>query len=165
MNCTLVRFGKRRCVSSNGPICCARSGADFRQRQHAMRIADRGRAKVELLPAQMNRFVDDFAARAGHGNFVAPETDLAHLDAHDLAAFHDRGLHQAAGGFDGELVLADQFLVPQIARKNPQAVAALFRLAAVGIENAQPRTSPFWRAADRAGCRPSRRRNCDGKSS
>ena len=105
-----VRFQQR-------PQLPGQVGADFRQRQHTMRIANRRRAKVELLSAQVNRFVDDFAARAGHGNFVAPETDPAHLDAHDFTAVHDRGLHEAAGRFEHEFVLADQFPVPQ--KANP----------------------------------------------
>ena len=137
MNCTLVRFGKRRCVSSNGPNCRARSALIFGNGTTQCGLPIVAAQKVNCSPAQMNRFVEDFAARAGHGDFVAPETDLAHLDAHGLAAVQDRGPHQAAGRFDGKFILADQFPVPQKARKNAQAVAALFRLAAVGIENAE----------------------------
>src|SRR5260221_6199175 len=93
----------------------------------------------------MDRPIDDFAARTVHGNLVAPETDLAHLDAHDFAAFRDRGFDHAAGRLDGELVLGDEFFVPEIARKNPQAVAAFFRLAAVGIVDPQAERRFFRR--------------------
>ena len=111
--------------------------ADFRQRQDAVRIADRRGAKRELASADGNFFVEHFAARAGDGNLVAPKADPAHFDADRFAAVKNGRAHQAARRLDGKFLAADNFPVPQITRENAQAVAAFFRLAAVGIENSQ----------------------------
>src|SRR5207244_2122471 len=112
-------------------------GANFRQPEHAMRIADSRGAESELASADGNLFVDDFALRARDGNLVAPETDLAHLDAYRFAAVEHSGFHESGRRLHGELLSGDKFAVPKIAREDAQAVTAFLRLAAVGIENAQ----------------------------
>ena len=56
----------------------------------------------------MNRLIDAFVG-AGEttGDLVAPETDPAHLDLNDFAAFAHRGFHHTTWSFDGELVFAE----------------------------------------------------------
>ena len=119
------------------PVLLRQSGVDFRQRNDAVRIPDRRRAKAERAAADRDFFIDDLATRAGYGNFVAPETDLAHFDAHGFAAVQHARFHHAALSLDGELFVFDQLPVPEITREDAQPIAALFRLAAVRIENAQ----------------------------
>ena len=106
-----------------------------RRYHDAMRIANRRGAKGELASADGNFLVEHFAARAGHGNLVAPKADPAHLDADGFAAVKNGRAHEAARRLDGEFLAADHFPVPQIAREDAQAVAAFFGFAAVGIVN------------------------------
>src|ERR1017187_4521910 len=115
----------------------ARTDAHY---HHAVRIANGRRAKGELTSADGDFFIDDFGLRAGHGNFLAVETDVAHLDARHFAAIENRRAHNAAVGLEGKLVVAHNLRVPEVARKDADTVATLLRDAAVGIVNLQ-RTS------------------------
>ncbi len=90
-----MRLGKRAWVSSNGPICRARSALIFGSGKTQCGLPTVRGAEIEFLPAQMDRLVDDLAVRTDDGNFIAPKTYLAHLDTHDLAAFRDGGFHHA----------------------------------------------------------------------
>src|SRR5256886_7869886 len=112
------------------PELLRQSGVDFRQRNDAVRIPDRRRAKAERAATDGDFFIDDLAPRTSYGNFVAPETDLAHFDAHGFSAVQHARFHHSALSLDSELFVFDQLPVPEVTREDAQPVAALFRLAA-----------------------------------
>lgn len=114
---------------------------DFVQREDTMWIANRGRAESEFPPADRDFFVDNLTRRPDDRNCFARKTDFAHFDPNHFAVVEHGGFHEATGSFDGKFRVADEFSIPQIARKDAQAVAAFFRFTAVGIVNAQSK----WR--------------------
>ena len=109
---------------------------DLGQRQHAMRIADRGGAVLEFAVAGLDSFTEDISAGADDRDTIALEAHLAHVDADGAAAGINGGAHETTGGFDGEfLIRPDLFLIPEVAGKDAESIAALFGFAAVGIED------------------------------
>src|SRR2546423_1517604 len=105
-----------------------------------MRITDGRGANVERPVARHQILAQNFAARAAHRNFVAPKTDAPHVHADRAAVLKDRRTHHAAQRLHEELfVLLHKFLNEEVTTENAQAVAALLRLAAIGVENAQPK--------------------------
>src|SRR5204863_5868279 len=76
-----------------------------------------------------------------HGNLGRAEGGAAHLhddELHAAAAHAAVALHHAALGVDGEAVLLGVAVVTQPLGEDPEPVARLLGLAAVGIEDAQP---------------------------
>jgi hypothetical protein len=112
-------------------------GRDFRQRDHAVRVADGRGAKRELAVEDLDLLVEHLARRAGDGNLLRRETHAAHRDGEKSAAVLDRDLHMAAGRLDGEVGFRHELLVPEVAREDAQAVAGFLGLGAVGVEDAQ----------------------------
>src|SRR4051812_22827883 len=108
-----------------------------------MRIANSPRANVESLVAHAEVLANHFTPRASDGNRIAPETHLAHVHANRVSILEGRGAHDTTERVHRKfLVLSDELLIEQVPAENAQYVTALFRFAAVGIENAQTK----WRA-------------------
>src|SRR5262245_18673267 len=102
-----------------------------------MRIPDSRCAEGKRFVPRLNLLVDHFATASGYGNFIAPETHPAHLHADGLAAVQHRASHHSTQGFNAKLVAPHQLSVPQVTRKDSQAIAAFLGLAAVGVEDAK----------------------------
>ena len=119
------------------PVAVRQLGRDGIERDHAVRIADGGRAIGERAVEHGDLLVDDLALQADVRNLGADKTHVAHVNGDEVAVVLDDGLHMAAGRFDGEGSFLGELLVPQVTGKNAQAVAGFFGLGAVGIEDAQ----------------------------
>ena len=107
----------------------------------AMGVADRdGRHRQAGPVAELERHADDLAVRAVHGDLRRPEGRAAHLDrneAHPPALDAALTLDDAALGIDREGRLLRAAVVPEILREDPEPVARLLGLTAVGVEDAQ----------------------------
>ncbi len=76
--------------------------------------------------------------RLGQRNVGRIEAHLPHRHLDLTARFPDPAADHARERAHREFLPADAASVEQVAREDPQAVAALLRLRAVGVENAQP---------------------------
>ena len=119
-----------------GAVIRGQLGRDLRQRDDAVRVADGRGAEGERAVPDQQRLVQHLARRPGHGDLVAGKAHRAHRDGDAMAAL-DLRLDHPAGRLDREVRGFHQALVPEEAGEDAQAVAALLRLGAVGIENAQ----------------------------
>ena len=75
--------------------------------------------------------------RTGNGNPGTVETRRAHCDIDAAATLKHLAADRAALGRHRECGIGDLVRVPQIARKDPQTIAALFRFRSIRIEDPQ----------------------------
>ena len=103
-----------------------------------MRVADCGRVKDIRLPFQLYFFRQNFTLRAFNRNVLAMKTNFAHFHGHRRALIDYPAGYDAPRCVYGKRLFRYPTAIPEVAGKNPQAVAAFFRFAAVGVEYAQP---------------------------
>ena len=96
------------------PVGASEFLADLLHRDDAVRISNGGRTDVERPVAHHQIFPQHFTAGARHGNLVAPEAHLTHVDPHHAAGVVDGGANNTAERLDLEFgVLLDQSLVEE----------------------------------------------------
>src|ERR1041385_7611424 len=109
-----------------------------------MRIADRRATHVERFVTHGQVFAQHLSARPRHWDFIAPETDLAHVHLNRFAAVVNCRAHDTAERVHKKLlILTHKLLIEKVTAEDAQSIPAFLRLAAVGIENAQSK----WGAA------------------
>ena len=112
---------------------------NLRHRNDAVRVADGRTRHFELLISLLfKRFVDHFASLSANRDFIADEGHSAHIDLDPPRLIvQNLDSHLPAERLESELSAFDVSFIEEILGKNPDAVAALFRLAAIGIQNLQ----------------------------
>src|SRR5262249_54848596 len=108
----------------------------------AVRVADAHRRDAQRLAVDVDRLADHLARWAGAGDVLAPEARRSHAQGDALdpagAAAQATG-HAPRRRFDREVVGRRATRLGEPAREDAQPVAALLGLAAVGVEDAEPR--------------------------
>src|SRR5436190_13424867 len=89
-----------------------------------------------------------FSPRTRHRDLVTPKTDASHVHTNGAPILENSCAHETTECVHEKLlVFRHQLLLEQVTAEDAQPVAALFRFAAVGIENAQTK----WRALRNQG--------------
>lgn len=104
-----------------------------------MWVADSCPAEMKGRIPDRDRLLQDLSGRSGNGDVRAPKADLPHLHLNPLPIVQHEALNQTSLGLDAEGFVGNQLPVPQIAAKDAQTIAAFFSLAAIGIEDTQPK--------------------------
>ena len=116
------------------PVLTDRVRIDIVDNLHRMRVAHRHHRRLQGFVGDVEE-MDDHVVVCQKGNLGRLETRLAHVDGDIAIAFETR-LDDAAHRLDPDLALVGQPLLMHETDKTAGAVAALFNLAAIGIEDA-----------------------------
>ncbi len=111
---------------------------DFRHRNDAVRVADGSARDLELLISHPQGFVNHLTPIAANRDFIADEGYGPHIDLDSprlIVQNLDRDF--SAERLESESIVFNVGFVKEVLGKYADAVAALFRLAAIGIENFQ----------------------------
>ena len=98
-------------------------GRDARQRHHAMRIADANCSDVQQPASHLQRLIDNRARCTSHRNGAAVKTGAPELHLHGCATGQHPALHYCRRRCYCKWLAGHQPAIPQVARKNAQAVA------------------------------------------
>ena len=132
--------GEHRVVLDVGPDLSGLLFSHVLHWDHAMRVADGQAGDLVCGPVDVEGFADHLARLAGNRDLVADERHLAHVDTDQAGGFVlDLYVHDPAERLDLEALRRHVPLLEQILGEDAQPVAALFGLAAVGIEDADRR--------------------------
>jgi endonuclease/exonuclease/phosphatase (EEP) superfamily protein YafD len=111
---------------------------DVVERQHAVRVADGRRAVDVRLAPDDQAPADHLAGLADHRDRRRIEADPPHLHVDGPTARAHPAAHGAAFRRHRERLRPAEPQIEEAAREDPQPVAALLRLAAVGVEDPYP---------------------------
>lgn len=106
-----------------------------------MWVPDCNPREPQVFTANLDRLINDFPARPTTRNLVARKDCAPHLDEDHLARVTNFAVHGPALGLNREALTSDAACIPEVPGKDPQAVPALLRFRAIGIQNAQPESA------------------------
>ena len=113
-----------------------------------MGVADRDPGEGVGLARDLDRDVHAGVGSVGDRDHRRVEARPAHVDgdlAHAVVDPVDLGLDVSPQGLDGEPVLRRVSVVDEVLGEDPEPVAALLGLAAVGVVDLQPEVAPVRR--------------------
>ncbi len=131
----LTRRGKRGWFSEGGAEFVQGDGGDIGDRHDEVGVAHADGGGLEGVAGGGDGLADEeFVGGAGHADFASGEAGEAHIHADALVGL-DVEFEETCAGHDGNDFGEGEALIAGVEGEAPDAVAAHFAFAAVGVEH------------------------------
>ena len=104
----------------------------------AVRVPDRGSAELKCSAKNNDILVQDFSWWTYDGNCLRVKVHSSHLDRYGFAVLMNLRTHGSTLRIDLKGFVRNEAVVPQVARKDSQSIAALLSFTPVRVEYPQP---------------------------